>query len=276
MDIIKEQKAFDGILYKVSHQSEQTKTKMLLSIYHPDLNLEAPVQGCLVWLSGLTCNEDNFVQKSGALSIAKSLNICLVCPDTSPRGLGLVGEDESWDFGTGAGFYLDATSPPWDKNYRMESYVVSELLQISRDFLKKPDMKFGIAGHSMGGHGALTIAFKNPALFTSVSALAPICSPAECPWGKKAFSNYLSDVSEWSQYDACQLIQERSFSKPILVHQGKDDEFLQEQLKPDLLEKVCKDQGVDLQLRYCEGYDHSFFFVSSFIEEHLNWFAKTL
>ena len=232
----------------------------------------------LYWLSGLTCTEENFIVKAGAQRVASVLGIALVVPDTSPRGLDIPGEAESYDFGLGAGFYVDATEAPWSKGYRMYSYVVKELPEVVAAGFPVDLSHAGIFGHSMGGHGALTIALKNPRAYRSVSAFAPICSPMRCPWGEKALSGYLgSDRARWREYDATALIEDRGWTgPPFLVDQGSKDQFLDTQLKPDLLKATCTRRNVPLELRMQEGYDHTYFFISSFIEEHLRFHARHL
>jgi S-formylglutathione hydrolase len=232
----------------------------------------------LYWLSGLTCTEENFVTKAGAQRMAAQLGLAIVAPDTSPRGLGYPGEDDSYDFGTGAGFYVNATVEPWARGYRMYSYINDELPALVAATFPVDAGRSGIFGHSMGGHGALTIALKNPMLFKSVSAFAPICSPMRCPWGEKALSGYLGgERTEWEQYDATSLVTRRGWKgRPILVDQGTADGFLAEQLKPELLEAACSEAGVGLNLRRQEGYDHSYFFMATFMEDHLRFHAANL
>lgn len=227
----------------------------------------------LYWLSGLTCTEENFIIKAGAQRVAAQLGIALITPDTSPRGLGIPGEEESYDLGTGAGFYVDATQAPWSQGYRMYSYITQELRALIEANFSIDPTRVGIFGHSMGGHGALTIAIKNPDYYKSVSAFSPICSPAQCPWGEKAFNAYLGpNLLEWQDYDATALIAARGWKGPaILIDQGTDDQFLKDQLKPELLREACKRADVTLNLRMQEGYDHSYFFIASFIEDHLRF-----
>uniref|UniRef100_A0A914XND6 S-formylglutathione hydrolase n=2 Tax=Plectus sambesii TaxID=2011161 RepID=A0A914XND6_9BILA len=233
----------------------------------------------LYFLSGLTCTEANFTQKSGFQRYAAEHNLIVVNPDTSPRGLSIEGEDDSYDFGSGAGFYLDATEEKWKKNYRMYSYIVDELLSVVAANFAVDTSKQGITGHSMGGHGALTIALKNPGTFASVSAFAPISNPMECPWGVKAFTGYLgSDRSTWAKYDATHLVKE--YNGPpldVLVDQGDQDDFLKNgQLLPDNLLTASVGTKVKLQLRMQEGYDHSYFFISTFIGDHIQHHATHL
>jgi S-formylglutathione hydrolase len=232
----------------------------------------------LYWLSGLTCTEENFIIKAGAQRAAAELGIALVVPDTSPRGLAIPGEDASYDFGLGAGFYVDATEPPWSRGYQMYSYVTEELPRTIAEKFPIDRERTGIFGHSMGGHGALTLALKNPDRYRSVSAFAPICSPMCCPWGEKALTGYLgSDRRAWRAYDATALIEDRGWrGPPLLVDQGTKDPFLERELKPELLKEACLRKGVGLQLRMREGYDHSYFFISTFIEDHLRFHARHL
>jgi S-formylglutathione hydrolase len=232
----------------------------------------------LYWLSGLTCTEENFIVKAGAQRVAAELGLALVVPDTSPRGLKIPGESESYDFGLGAGFYVDATQAPWSRGYRMYSYVTKELPQLVAAEFSVDAARAGILGHSMGGHGALTVALKNQDYYKSVSAFAPISSPMRCPWGEKALTGYLgSDRARWREYDATALIEERGWRGPaLLVDQGSADPFLETQLKPGLLEEACRRAGVPLTLRLQAGYDHSYFFIATFIEEHLRFHARNL
>jgi len=232
----------------------------------------------LYWLSGLTCTEENFIVKAGAQRVAAELGLAIVVPDTSPRGLGIPGESDSYDFGLGAGFYVDATEPPWSPGYRMYSYVARELLNVvTGAFPVDPD-RTGIFGHSMGGHGALTIALKNPRNYKALSAFAPIASPMRCPWGQKALNGYLgADTARWREYDATALIEDRGWTGPsIRVDQGTNDQFLESQLKPELLREACERRGIALDLRLRDGYDHSYFFIATFIEDHLRFHAGHL
>jgi S-formylglutathione hydrolase len=267
-------KAFDGWLETWQHTSTATATSMRFAIYLPPQAEAGPVPH-LYWLSGLTCTEENFMVKAGALRDAARLGIALIAPDTSPRGANIPGEDESWDFGSGAGFYVDATQEPWSGHYRMYDYIVNELpALVEQQFPVKG--KPGISGHSMGGHGALVIALRNPGRYASVSAFAPICAPTECPWGHKAFGNYLGpDTESWKAYDAHLLLQQVSEKFPILVDQGSEDNFLhQQQLRPDLLGAAAAKVDWPLTLRMQPGYDHGYYFVSSLIAEHLDWHVQ--
>ncbi|MEM6706522.1 MAG: S-formylglutathione hydrolase [Acidobacteriota bacterium] len=264
-----------GWIDTYTHASEACDCTMRFGVFLPPQAQEGPVPS-LYWLSGLTCTEENFLQKSGAQRWASELGIALVAPDTSPRGLDLPGEHDDWDFGSGAGFYVDATRRPWSQHYRMHDYVVRELPALIEGRLPLLPRR-SVSGHSMGGHGAIVAALRNPGHFQSVSAFAPICAPTRCPWGEKAFSNYLGDDREsWKAYDSCELLREAERAPALLVDQGTEDGFLAEQLKPELLEEVCRERGHDLELRLREGYDHSYFFVASFFEEHLRFHAGAL
>lgn len=269
-------KSFGGLQSVFSHASAETKTPMRYSLYTPPGEGPFPV---LVWLSGLTCTEDNFTAKAGAQRVAAELGLILVAPDTSPRGEGVPDDpDGAYDFGLGAGFYVDATQAPWSANYRMRSYIEKELLSAVAQAAPEADLaRVSISGHSMGGHGALTIALRNPGRFKSVSAFAPIASPMNCPWGEKALGGYLgADRATWREYDSCALIEDGARLDDILVDQGMADQFLETQLKPALLMKACVAAGQKLTLRQQDGYDHSYFFIASFIEDHLRWHRERL
>ncbi|MGH8221964.1 MAG: S-formylglutathione hydrolase [Woeseiaceae bacterium] len=270
-------KCFGGVQGVYSHESRATGCVMRFGVFLPP-QAEAHAVPVLYWLSGLTCTEENFIVKAGAQRVAAELGLAIVAPDTSPRGLKIPGEDDAYDFGSGAGFYVDATQAPWSRGYRMYSYVARELPGLVAAEFRVDAARAGIFGHSMGGHGALTIALKNPARFTSVSALAPISSPMRCPWGEKALTGYLgADRAAWREYDASALVEDRGWSGPaLLVDQGTDDQFLESQLKPELLAEACKRRRVPLDLRLQEGYDHSYFFIASFIEDHLRFHARNL
>ena len=230
----------------------------------------------LYWLSGLTCTDENFMSKAGAQRVAAELGIAIVCPDTSPRGTDLPGEHDDWDFGSGAGFYVNATQEPWSRNYRMYDYVTQELPVLVNGHFPVNDC-CGISGHSMGGHGALICYLRNPGKYRSVSAFAPICHPSECSWGQKALSNYLGEErNEWVEYDTALLIGDATEKLPLLVDQGTADEFLSDQLKPGALEQACIASHYPLELRMQEGYDHSYYFIATFIEDHLRHHAKAL
>jgi len=276
---ISQQKCFEGTQGVYSHVSPETGCTMRFGVFMPPQALSGskPVP-VVYWLSGLTCTEENFIVKAGAQRIAAELGMAIVTPDTSPRGLGLPGEEDSYDFGTGAGFYVDATQAPWALNYRMYSYITQELpWLIAANFPVDP-ARVGIFGHSMGGHGALVLALRNPNSYKSVSAFAPISSPMQCPWGEKALSGYLGPTRDaWREYDAAALIESRGWKgPPLLVDQGTKDQFLETQLKPELLRNACERAGVALNLNLREGYDHSYFFIASFIEAHLRFHGRNL
>jgi len=274
---IAQNRCFGGVQGTYSHESTTTGCTMRFGVYLPP-RAKAGQVPLLYWLSGLTCTEENFIIKAGAQRIAAELGIALVVPDTSPRGLDIPGEAANYDFGLGAGFYVDATMAPWSQGYRMYSYVVDELREVVTAAFPLDTSRAGIFGHSMGGHGALTIALKNPQRYKSVSAFAPICSPMRCPWGEKALSGYLGvDRAPWREYDATALIEDRGWrGPPLLIDQGTKDPFLDNQLKPELLRASCLEHGVPLELRMQDGYDHSYFFISSFVEDHLRFHARHL
>jgi S-formylglutathione hydrolase len=276
-EIVSQSRCFGGTQYVYRHISQETGTPMRLAAYIPPQAAKGKVP--VVWfLSGLTCTEENFTVKAGAQRLASELGLILIAPDTSPRGEGVPDDPEgAYDFGLGAGFYVDARQEPWAKNYRMRSYIERELPALVAENLPADMERQGITGHSMGGHGALTIALRNPGRFKTVSAFAPISSPMNCPWGEKALSNYIgADRSAWREYDACALIESGARVPDILVDQGTADSFLENQLKPHLLEEACAKAGQPLILRRREGYDHSYFFIASFIEDHLRWHAERL
>lgn len=249
---------------------------MRLSIYLPPQASNHRVPA-LLYLAGLTCTEETFAAKAGAQRVAAELGLALIAPDTSPRGAGVAREADSWDFGVGAGFYLDATQAPWSTHYRMESYLLQDLLPLVGDALPIDVRRLGITGHSMGGHGALTLALRNPGRFQSLSAFAPICAPSQCPWGQKAFAGYLGDAPEvGQQHDASALMGLRSsalFAQGILIDQGLGDKFLDTQLHPHRFEQACAAAGQPLTLRRHAGYDHGYYFISSFMEDHLRHHA---
>ncbi len=276
METISEQRCFGGVQGVYRHASETTGTPMQFAVFIPPgaENGGVPV---LWYLSGLTCTEENFTVKAGAQRYAAEHGLMLVAPDTSPRGASIPGEDETYDFGSGAGFYVDATEAPWSKNYRMYSYITEELPALVFDGFPGDRARQGITGHSMGGHGALTVGLRNPETYRSISAFSPICAPTQCPWGEKALGGYLgSDRETWKAHDACALIESGQRSGEILVDQGDADGFLVEQLKPELLEQACKEAGQPLTLRMQPGYDHSYFFIASFIGDHVAFHAARL
>ncbi|MDH3689960.1 MAG: S-formylglutathione hydrolase [Gammaproteobacteria bacterium] len=276
LETVSEQVCFGGFQGFYHHHSECTDTPMRFALYQPPAAKQRPVP-VLWYLSGLTCTEENFTVKAGAQRFAAEHGLIIVAPDTSPRGANIEGEEDAYDFGTGAGFYLDATQDPWSKHYNMYSYVTKELpALVTEHFPARADAQ-GIFGHSMGGHGALTIALKNPQSYKSVSAFSPICAPAHVPWGQKAFTGYLgTDKEAWREYDATELIARGARTSKILIDQGDADDFLETQLKPTLLKDVCCETGQALELRMQSGYDHSYFFIASFIEDHIRFHAETL
>lgn len=269
-------RCFDGQQLKYKHHARTLSCDMSFSLYLPPAAEENDVP-LIYWLSGLTCTDDNFVQKAGAQRYAAEHGVAIVCPDTSPRGEDVPDDpDGAFDFGLGAGFYLDATQAPWATHYRMYSYITEELPEIL-DSMPVLTGRASIMGHSMGGHGALTIALKNPGRYQAVSSFSPVCSPMNCPWGEKALGLYLGEDREaWRQHDACALIAEAEERLPLLIDQGTEDGFLEEQLKPALLEEACDAAGHPLSLRMREGYDHSYFFIASFIGEHIAHHARAL
>jgi S-formylglutathione hydrolase len=269
--------SFGGQQLRYKHQSAVLNCEMTFSIYLPPQAVKGPVP-VLYWLSGLTCNDENFVQKAGAQQHAAEHGIAIVCPDTSPRGDGVADDPEAaYDMGLGAGFYVDAKQQPWAEHYQMYSYILDELpALINRDF-PVDGQRTSISGHSMGGHGALTIALKNPERFKSVSAFAPICSPLNCPWGDKVLSNYLGDDRQlWAQYDAVELIKQAKQHLPVLVDQGDADNFLTEQLKTELLVEAGQVADYPMQIRMQPDYDHSYFFIATFIGQHIAFHARAL
>ncbi|EMP54445.1 carboxylesterase [Marinobacter santoriniensis NKSG1] len=278
MELLSTNVCFDGEHRRYRHTSETVNGDMEFAVFLPPsaVGREPKAVPVLYWLSGLTCTDQNFMQKAGAQKLAAKLGLAIVCPDTSPRGLNLPGEDDSYDFGSGAGFYINATEEPWASHYRMYDYVVRELPELVERELPVSDQR-SISGHSMGGHGALICALKNPGRYRSVSAFAPIANPTECPWGQKAFRGYLGDdQSRWEEWDATMLIPTARERLPLLVDQGTADEFLDSQLNPDALADVCEKFHHHINLRMHRGYDHSYFFIASFIEEHLNHHARAL
>jgi len=281
MEQIGASKCFGGRQLRYRHTSAVLGCDMTFSIFLPpqactrNQSEKVPV---VYWLSGLTCTDENFVAKAGAQRYAAELGLAIVAPDTSPRGEGVPDDpDGAWDFGLGAGFYVNATQEPWRRHYRMYDYIVDELPALISAGFAVDSSRTGISGHSMGGHGALTIALKNPGRFRSVTAFAPICSPLRCPWGEKALGNYLGpDRSAWQEYDTTALLAGASEHLPVLVDQGDADSFLVEQLKTPLLEQACSEAAYPMTIRMQAGYDHSYFFISSFIGEHLAFHAGCL
>jgi S-formylglutathione hydrolase len=277
LEIVSQAGSFGGTQTVYRHASAETGTDMRFSAYLPP-RAEWERVPVLWFLSGLTCTEENFTVKAGAQRVASELGLMVIAPDTSPRGEGVPDDPEgAYDFGLGAGFYVDATVGPWSRHYRMRSYVERELPGLVEAELPADMGRQGITGHSMGGHGALTIALRNPGRFAAVSAFAPITSPMNCPWGEKALSGYLGpDRDAWRAYDACALIAEGARMPEILVDQGTTDTFLSSQLKPELLEAACAAAGIPLTLRRQDGYDHSYYFIATFMEDHLRWHAARM
>jgi S-formylglutathione hydrolase len=277
LNTIEEHASFGGVQGVYTHESEVVSGSMEFSVYVPPQAKRGP-RPVLYYLSGLTCTQDNVTTKSGFQKYASEQGLTVVCPDTSPRGSDFPGEHENYDFGSGAGFYLDATASPWSSSYKMYSYIVEELPQIIAANFQVETGRSGIFGHSMGGHGALVIGFRNPDKYQSISAFAPIVAPMQVPWGQKAFTNYLGgDPETWRQYDAIELIKSGfKASGEILIDQGTADPFLNEQLRPELFEAVCQNAGQPVRIRRQEAYDHSYFFISSFMQDHIEHHAKIL
>lgn len=277
MELIAENRCFDGRQLRYRHRSTALDCDMHCSVFLPPQAGQERVP-VLYWLSGLTCTDENFVTKAGAQRYAAEFGLALVAPDTSPRGEGVPDDpDGAWDFGLGAGFYVNATEQPWAKHYRMYDYVVSELPELIAAACPVDTARTAISGHSMGGHGALSIALKNPGRYRSVSAFAPISSPLACPWGEKALGNYLGDNREaWVAHDSCALMRAAREKLPMLVDQGDADNFLAEQLKPELLQQAASESDYPLELRMQAGYDHSYFFIASFIGDHIAFHAAQL
>jgi len=277
MELVSENRVFGGRHLRYTHQSEATKCAMTFAVFLPPFaSKEKPVP-VLYWLSGLTCNDQNFMQKAGAMKLAAELGLAIVAPDTSPRGEGVPDDkDGAYDFGVGAGFYVNATQAPWSEHYHMYDYITDELPRVVEANLPVTRER-AISGHSMGGHGALVIGLRNPNHYVSVSAFSPISNPIDCPWGQKALGQYLGDdTSQWENYDASVLMANKTHAIPLLVEQGTSDEFLQEQLKPQALVHAAQKSGTQLTLNMHEGYDHSYFFIASFIEEHIAFHAGHL
>ena len=269
--------SFGGQQLRYKHQSSVLNCEMTFSIYLPPQAEKGPVP-VLYWLSGLTCNDENFVQKAGAQQHAAEHGIAIVCPDTSPRGDGVADDPEgAYDMGLGAGFYVNATQQPWADHYQMYSYITDELPALINGEFPVDSQRASISGHSMGGHGALTIALKNPGQYKSVSAFSPIVSPLSCPWGDKVLSNYLGDDREiWAQYDSVELVKSATEHLPVLVDQGDSDNFLVEQLKTELLISAAEKADYPMQIRMQPNYDHSYFFIATFIGDHIAFHARAL
>lgn len=275
MELISEHGCFGGLQRFYRHASAEIGLPMRFALYLPPQAVAGRRLPLLIYLAGLTCTEETFTMKAGAQRVAAALGIALLMPDTSPRGAGVPGEADAWDFGVGAGFYLDATEPPWNEHWRMESWLMRELLPQVVDVFDFDPQRLGTFGHSMGGHGALTLALRHPGRFASVSAFAPIAAPMRCPWGRKAFSGYLgADESRWREYDASELMAAQKvapYPRGILVDQGLADKFLAEQLYPEMFEAACRSVGQPLTLRRHAGYDHGYYFIASFVEDHLRF-----
>ena len=277
LEKLSEVRCWEGQQLRFAHRSSAVNCDMNFSIYLPPQATQASVP-VLYWLSGLTCTDENFVQKAGAQRYAAEHGVAIVCPDTSPRGDGVPDDpNQDWDFGLGAGFYVNATQAPWDAHYRMYDYITEELPQLVADNFPVQAERCAIFGHSMGGHGALSIALRNPDRYRSVSAFSPIVAPTQCPWGQKALGHYLGDDREsWKAYDSCELIANSASQVPMLVDQGEADNFLAEQLKTELLEQTCEESGYKATIRRQPGYDHSYFFIASFVGSHIGFHAQTL
>ena len=271
---------FGGEQRFYQHASREIGLPMKFSVYLPPQALQGKKVPAVMYLAGLTCNEETFMTKAGAQRLAAELGLALIAPDTSPRGANAPGEADSWDFGAGAGFYLDATETPWAPHWRMESYLLQELLPLVQAELPIDGERLGIFGHSMGGHGALTLALRHPGRFKTVSAFAPICAPTQCSWGEKAFTGYLgADRSAWIAHDATVLMQNQPaapYPQGILIDQGLADKFLEAQLHPQLFEDACQGIGQPLTLRRHAGYDHGYYFVQTFMADHLAHHASGL
>lgn len=275
LETLSANRSFSGVQGVYKHASRETGTDMVFSVYVPD-HAPGAVLPVVWYLSGLTCTHANVTEKGEFRCACGDLGLIFVAPDTSPRGVG-VANDDAYDMGQGAGFYVDATQSPWSAHFRMRSYIESELPELIAAHFPADMTRQAIMGHSMGGHGALTLALRQPARFKSVSAFAPIVSPIHCPWGEKALGGYLGpDRALWRAYDACALIEDGARVPDILVDQGLADTFLSTQLKPELLKTACDAAGIALTLRFQEGYDHSYYFISSFMRDHLTWHAKRL
>lgn len=276
IEIVSEQACFGGVQGFYRHDSTTCHGPMRFAVYQPP---QAAQGACpvLYYLAGLTCTEETAAIKAGAQRLAAALGMVLVMPDTSPRDTAIEGATGDWEFGEGAGFYVDATQSPWSTRFRMHSYVVDELPALIAEHFPIDPSRRSIFGHSMGGHGALTMALKYPTRFRSVSAFAPIVAPSQVPWGRKALPRYLGpDERAWADYDACELVRRQIFPGTILIDQGEADKFLDGQLRPELFDQACAESGQALSLRRHPGYDHSYYFISSFIDDHLHHHAKAL
>jgi S-formylglutathione hydrolase len=270
-------KLFEGWHKQYTHRSTTLNCEMRFAIYLPPQATSNNPVPVMYWLSGLTCSDENFMQKAGAQKLAAALGMAIVAPDTSPRGEGVADdENQAYDLGLGAGFYVNATEAPWNKHYQMYDYIVEELPALIEANFPVTSQRV-ISGHSMGGHGALMIGLRNPTLYQSISAFSPICNPIHCPWGEKAFNAYLgSNIEAWKAYDSCELLANQEKHQPILIDQGSHDSFLQDQLKPENLLALANLHTNQFQLNMREGYDHSYYFISSFIDSHLTFHAENL
>lgn len=276
MEEVSANRCFGGVQRVYTHRAESLGCEMRFGAYLPPQAADGPCP-VVYWLSGLTCTEQNFVTKAGAQQHAAEHGVIVIAPDTSPRGAGVPGEDDDWDLGTGAGFYVNATQKPWAASYRMFEYVTAELPALVERELPVRDGARSVMGHSMGGHGALVAALRCPGRYRAVSAFSPIVAPSRVPWGHKAFGAYLGeDRDAWLEWDACALIPDAAERLPILVHQGAADPFLERELKPELLARACEAAGHPLDLRVEPGYDHSYFFIATFLGEHFAWHAAAL
>ncbi|HPR08109.1 MAG TPA: S-formylglutathione hydrolase [Denitromonas sp.] len=277
LECLSSQRSFGGWHKRYRHRAASLGCDMVFAVYLPPQAESEQRLPVVYWLSGLTCTDENFMQKAGAHRVAAELGLIIVAPDTSPRGEGVPDDpDGGWDFGLGAGFYVNATEAPWAQHYRMYDYVVDELPALVGANFPASEQR-GISGHSMGGHGALICALKNPGRYRSVSAFSPICHPMDCPWGEKALSRYLgADRATWRAWDATELIADAPERLPILIDQGEADGFLAEQLKPEALQAAAEAVGHPLTLRMQPGYDHSYYFIASFIESHLRHHAQAM
>ena len=280
LELISEHACFGGVQRFYKHSSAEVGLPMRFGLFLPPQALAGQTVPLLTYLAGLTCTEETFAIKAGAQREAATLGLAILTPDTSPRGAGIVGEDHHWDFGVGAGFYLDATVMPWSGHWCMESYLVKELLPSVIAQFGLNGERLGLFGHSMGGHGALTLALRHPGVFKSVSAFAPICAPTQCPWGHNAFTGYLGqDESTWVAHDASALMAQQTsapYANGILIDQGLADKFLVEQLKPELFEAACAQASQPLTLRRHAGYDHGYYFIQTFMADHLRHHAERL
>lgn len=283
LELLSQHGCFGGVQRFYRHASREIGLPMRFSVFLPPQAKIDAARGkvpALLYLAGLTCTEETFMTKAGAQRLAADAGLALITPDTSPRGANIPGEADSWDFGLAAGFYLDATQAPWSTHYRMESYIVRELLDVAAEALPIDAQRIGIFGHSMGGHGALTLALRHPGVFKSLSALAPICAPMDCPWGQKAFAGYLgADTAAWAAHDASRLMAAQTaapYPGGILIDQGLDDKFLAEQLHPHLFDAACRSAGQPLTLRQHAGYDHGYYFIQSVVADHIAHHAQQL